>query len=99
MLPNPEALTPKAAKFYEDMGLNSRQVEIVASATPKREYYVLSPEGRRLFDMELGPYALSFVGASGAEDIARVRALHREFGSEWAVRWLKERGVFHENAA
>ena len=43
--------------------------------TRKREYYIISPKGRRLFSLGLGPVALSFVGASGADDLARVREL------------------------
>ena len=93
LLPNPEALTPRSQAFYEDVGLNSRQIEIVAGATQKREYYVISTEGRRLFDMELGPYALAFVGASGAEDLSKIKELYQAFGSDWTERWLKERGV------
>ena len=50
--------------FYERIGFNERQIEIVASALPKREYYVASPDGRRLFDMALGPVALAFAGAN-----------------------------------
>src|SRR5690606_36738349 len=67
-LPNGAAREPGTRDFYERIGFNERQIEIVATATPKREYYVASPEGRRLFDMALGPVALAFAGASGKED-------------------------------
>lgn len=92
-LPNGAAREPDTRKFYERIGFNDRQIEIVASATPKREYYVASPEGRRLFDMALGPVTVSFVGASGKEDLKRIRALADQFGDEWPVRWLHERGI------
>ncbi|MHC2754858.1 type IV secretion/conjugal transfer VirB4 family ATPase, partial [Bradyrhizobium diazoefficiens] len=62
-LPNGAAREPGTREFYERIGFNERQIEIVATASPKREYYVASPEGRRLFNMALGPVALSFVGA------------------------------------
>ena len=57
----------------------------------KREYYIISPKGRRLFSLGLGPVALSFVGASGSEDLARVRELKEKYGREWPVQWLRER--------
>ncbi len=94
-LPNGAAREPGAREFYERIGFNERQIEIVATAIPKRDYYVVSPEGRRLFDMALGPVALSFVGASGKEDLKRIRALHLEHGAAWPLQWLQQRGIAH----
>ena len=37
---------------------------------PERQYYYVSEKGRRLFDLALGPLALSFVGASDKESLA-----------------------------
>ena len=94
-LPNGAAREPGTREFYERIGFNERQIEIVATALPKREYYVVSPEGRRLFDMALGPIARSFVGASGKEDLKRIRALHSEHGAAWPCPWLQQRGIAH----
>ncbi|MFG1428843.1 conjugal transfer protein TrbE [Roseixanthobacter glucoisosaccharinicivorans] len=93
-LPNGAAREPGTREFYERIGFNERQIEIVATAVPKREYYVASPEGRRLFNMALGPVALSFVGASGKDDLKRILAL-KKAEADWPVRWLKERGIGH----
>ncbi|UGA48952.1 conjugal transfer protein TrbE (plasmid) [Bradyrhizobium quebecense] len=93
-LPNGAAREPGTREFYERIGFNERQIEIVATAVPKREYYVASPEGRRLFNMALGPVALSFVGASGKDDLKRILALKKS-GADWPVHWLKERGIGH----
>ena len=95
-LPNGAARESGTREFYERIGFNERQIEIVATALPKREYYVASPDGRRLFDMALGPITLSFVGASGKDDIKRIDELRVHHGDEWPVHWLKERGI--ENA-
>ncbi|MGQ8631037.1 conjugal transfer protein TrbE [Agrobacterium sp. DKPNP3] len=94
-LPNGAAREPGTREFYERIGFNERQIEIVATAIPKRDYYVVSPEGRRLFDMALGPVALAFVGASGKEDLKRIRALHLEHGASWPLHWLQQRGIAH----
>ncbi|CVI64270.1 conjugal transfer protein TrbE (plasmid) [Agrobacterium leguminum] len=94
-LPNGSAREPGTREFYERIGFNERQIEIVATAIPKRDYYVVSPEGRRLFDMALGPVALSFVGASGKEDLKRIRSLHSEHGANWPLHWLQQRGIAH----
>jgi type IV secretion system protein VirB4 len=92
-LPNGSARDQGTREFYERIGFNERQIEIVASAIPKRDYYVVSPDGRRLFDMALGPLTLSFVGAASKEDLKRVRALRQRFASDWPKVWLKERGI------
>jgi type IV secretion system protein VirB4 len=54
-LPNPQATEPQIRTIYEGFGLNSRQIEIVATAQPKRDYYYQSRLGNRLFDLDLGP--------------------------------------------
>lgn len=92
-LPNGAAREPGTREFYERIGFNARQIDIVANAVPKREYYVVSPEGRRLFDMALGPIALAFTGVSDRQQLNAVRALHSQYGAEWPVHWLKARGV------
>lgn len=97
-LPNGAAREAGTREFYERIGFNERQIEIVATAIPKREYYVASPEGRRLFDMALGPVALSFVGASGKDDLKRIRNLHSEHGAGWPLHWLQQRGIAHADA-
>lgn len=49
-LPNSTALQEDATAFYRRFGLNQRQIEILAHALPKRDYYYTSPLGNRLFD-------------------------------------------------
>lgn len=92
-LANGAARQPGVREFYERIGFNERQIEIIANAVPKREYYVTSPEGRRLFDMALGPIALAFTGASSKQDLKSVRALHVKYGPNWPSHWLKMRGM------
>lgn len=67
-LPNERAVEPQQAETYERFGLNPRQVEIIAQATPKRDYYFQSPLGARVFELGLGPVALAFCGASSPDD-------------------------------
>ncbi len=97
-LPNSAAREPGTREFYERIGFNERQIEIVATAIPKREYYVASPEGRRLFDMALGPLTLSFVGATGKDDLKRIRSLQSKNGPEWPIHWLQTRGIHDAEA-
>ena len=97
-LPNGGAREPGTREFYERIGFNERQIEIVATAAPKREYYVASSEGRRLFDMALGPVALAFAGASGKDDLKRIQQLRQDLGPDWPKAWLIERGIGNAEA-
>ncbi|HEX8240475.1 MAG TPA: conjugal transfer protein TrbE [Allosphingosinicella sp.] len=93
-LPNDRAVEPQARAAYERFGLNERQIELIARATPKRDYYLQSRRGNRLFDLSLGRIALAFCGAS---DPAAQRRIDRVFaedgGAGFARRWLEDRGL------
>ncbi|MDT7952806.1 MAG: transporter [Acetobacteraceae bacterium] len=98
-LPNEEAGTagtpehPGPRDLYEAMGLNETQIDIIRTATKKRHYYLVSPEGRRLFDLGLGPIALSFAGISSKEQFAHLDRLVQREGERWPFAWLEEQGV------
>jgi type IV secretion system protein VirB4 len=93
LLPNPEAESDHVRRLYEGIGLNRRQLQILATALPKRQYYVLSPLGRRLISLGLGPVALSFVGMAGREAIVQVNEHVRTHGRQWPAAWLRARGL------
>lgn len=92
-LPNVYARDEDTAALYRRMGLNARQIEILATATPKRQYYYVSENGRRLYDLALGPLALAFVGASDKESVAIIKNLEAKFGDQWVNEWLAGRGL------
>jgi type IV secretion system protein TrbE len=93
-LPNPQATEPQIRTVYEGFGLNSRQIEIVATAQPKRDYYYQSRLGNRLFDLDLGPAALAFSGASTPQDQRDIdRVLTQAGAPGFAGAWLRHRGL------
>ena len=93
-LPNDRAVEPQARAAYERFGLNARQVELIARATPKRDYYLQSRRGNRLFDLGLGPIALAFCGASDPESQRRIdRVLAEHGGADFARRFLDSCGL------
>jgi type IV secretion system protein TrbE len=93
LLPNPEAGNPASREFYEKVGLNDRELSIVQKSFAKRDYYVVSPEGRRLIGLGLGNVALSFVGVSSKEQRQSVLDLRRQHGEEWIAAWLRKRNL------
>jgi type IV secretion system protein VirB4 len=96
-LPNADAATSAQAPLYRDLGLNEREIAIVAQATPRRHYYLRSPRGSRLFELGLGPVALSFLapapGASMEETRRRIESLITTHGDDWPAIWLSARGL------
>jgi len=90
-LPNPQATEPQIRVIYEGFGLNSRQIEIVATAEPRRDYYYQSRLGHRLFDPDLGPIALAFAGASTPEDQRAIDAVASV--DNFVDAWLRHRGL------
>ncbi|ANH33563.1 Conjugative transfer protein TrbE [Ralstonia solanacearum] len=93
-LPNPQATEPQIRTIYEGFGLNARQIEIVATAQPKRDYYYQSRLGNRLFDLDLGPVTLAFAGASTPQDQRAIDNVLRDAGTPgFAGAWLRHRGL------
>jgi type IV secretion system protein VirB4 len=93
-LPNDRAIEPQAKAVYEAFGLNDRQIEIIARAVPKRDYYYQSRHGNRLFELGLGPIALAFAAASTKQDHALIDELLATHGAEeFAESWLRARDL------
>ena len=93
-LPNPAALEDISRATYERFGLNRRQIEIIAGATPKRDYYFQSRAGNRLFDLALGEVALAFCGVSSNSELQDIdTVLARHSTDNFAQEWLQHRGL------
>ena len=96
-LPNPDARTEGQAPLYRDLGLNERELAIIAQGVPKRHYYLKAPRGSRLFELGLGEVALSFLAPASSASIdetrARMEALVETEGSLWPAAWLEQRGL------
>lgn len=94
LLPNERAIEPQITAIYRRFGLNDRQIEILARATPKRDYYCQSRRGNRLFELGLSEVGLALAAASSKTDqslIARTVAEHGRDG--FLAAWLRLRGA------
>jgi type IV secretion system protein VirB4 len=93
-LPNERAIEPQITAIYRRFGLNDRQIEILARATPRRDYYCQSRRGNRLFELGLGDAALAFTTASSKTDqnaITEILTTHGQPG--FAAAWLRHKGA------
>ena len=91
-LPSPQATEAHLRKVYEGFGLNARQIDLIARARPKHDYYYHSRLGARMFDLALGPVALAFLAASSRGDHRAMDELLA--GPEvpsFAAVWLKHK--------
>ncbi|MDU6670789.1 MAG: conjugal transfer protein TrbE, partial [Bradyrhizobium sp.] len=94
LLPNDRAIEPQIMEIYRRFGLNDRQIEILARATPKRDYYCQSRRGNRLFELGLGEVALAFTAASSKADQILIAEVIAEHGRDDFVRgWLSARDI------
>ena len=97
-LANERATEPQISAIYARFGLNARQIEMLARATPKRDYYVQSRRGNRLMDLGLKEVALAFTAASSKSDHLRIDQVLSQPGDEqFAAAWLRACG--HDWAA
>ncbi|WP_313533866.1 conjugal transfer protein TrbE [Haematobacter sp.] len=94
LLPNERAIEPQITAIYRRFGLNDRQIEILARATPKRDYYCQSRRGNRLFDLGLSEVGLALTAASSKTDQTAIARIFAEHGPDgFLLAWLRLRGV------
>lgn len=94
LLPNERAIEPQITAIYRRFGLNDRQIEILARATPKRDYYCQSRRGNRLFELGLSEIGLALCAASSKTDQALIASVVAEHGrDDFLAAWLRARGV------
>lgn len=91
-LPNAHAEEPAARDAYRAFGLNDRQIELLARATPRRDYYCDTPAGSRFFQLGLSPGALAVYRLAGPEARRKVAELRRIHGERWLSAYLEEEG-------
>ncbi|CUA89231.1 Type IV secretory pathway, VirB4 component [Chelatococcus sambhunathii] len=94
LLPNERAIEPQITAIYRRFGLNDRQIEILARATPKRDYYCQSRRGNRLFELGLSEVGLALCAASSKSDQTLIADLVAEHGRDsFLAAWLRLRGA------
>ncbi|MFC3061634.1 conjugal transfer protein TrbE [Paenirhodobacter populi] len=94
LLPNERAIEPQITAIYRRFGLNDRQIEILARATPKRDYYCQSRRGNRLFELGLSEVGLALCAASSKTDQAAIERIWLAHGPDgFLATWLRHCGV------
>ncbi|KAK3286595.1 hypothetical protein CYMTET_5821 [Cymbomonas tetramitiformis] len=96
-LPNSRAQEPNLATIYHRFGLSPREIEILATAAPKSDYYMQSDRGTRLFQLNLDQMALAVFGASSPDHQALIEEVFAEGeGQNFATEFLSASGFVAE---
>ena len=93
LLPNAESKNPGSREFYNRVGLNERELEILQVSIPKQHYYVVSTLGRRLVNLGIGKVALSWVGVNGRQEQQIVENVMEQYPDSWRTEWLRLKGL------
>jgi type IV secretion system protein VirB4 len=93
LLPNAESKNPGSRSFYERVGLNERELDILQVSVPKQHYYVVSKLGRRLVDLGVGKVGLAWVGVNGREERKIVESVMEQCPETWRTEWLRLKGL------
>ncbi len=94
-LPNDKALEESLKEKYFMFGLNQRQVEIIAGAVKKKQYYYVSPLGCRLYDLALEncPISLAYVAVNKADNKKAQEILDQYGQGNFNRHWLEYRNI------
>jgi len=60
-LADPQAMSEIVSPYYVQLGLTPSEIKTLSGATMKRDYFYKSPEGARMFQLELDKFQLALL--------------------------------------
>ena len=80
---------------YTEFGLTSCQLDILANAQAKRQYYLINPDGCKLFNLDMDNFKISkaFFCNGSVEDLKTARELKKFHEESFARKWLDYCGL------
>ena len=92
-LPNGSLIhNDKAYESYQQMGLNAKQISLIASAIPQREYFFYNSYGSRLINFRLSVSTLALLSKNAQNELKLARTMKLKHGGLFAYYWLKHWG-------
>lgn len=92
-LANPLAMSEDISAIYKGFGLNEKEIQIVSTLKPKKEYYYKSEQGSRVFDLALSPIELAFLAATSTKDQQAVNRLNALPPAEFSSAWKQYKSI------
>lgn len=84
---DPMARNESSIEYYRSLGLNKKEIEIVSSLIPQRQYFIKTPYGSRVIELGVGKLGLRWLGASSKESVKSIKKLMIEHPVEWRTIW------------
>lgn len=92
-LPNEKAQDAALRPHYEALGLNGREIRMLAEEMhPQQDYYCVQGKNRRRFQLQLGPFEKAILAVNGRDHRQHILTLQAEYGHNWLSHWLTEQG-------
>ncbi len=91
LLPNPNALGSQRA-FYREVGCSDAEIAAIATAAPKKEYFLKARDGSAMIDLRLSRAELAIYGRASATDIEELRRFRTRQPESWREDLLRARG-------
>lgn len=82
-LPNYDAATPILRPLYQSLGLEDKEIDLIAGMIPKKDYYFAKNEQHIRFNLVLSPAELALLSLAGNKDKALVDQLYPQYGSSF----------------
>jgi type IV secretion system protein VirB4 len=79
----------KAYEAYQQMGLNDKQISLIASAVPQREYFIHNSYGSRLINLRLSVTALAILAKNSQDELKIARVMKAKHANLFTYYWLK----------
>jgi type IV secretion system protein TrbE len=92
--PNKAACESHIAAQYKNFGLNELQIEQIAKAMPKRDYYYQSALGYAMFQLDLGVVAQSLLCMNNKTEKKRFEEIHKHGDPQWILQWLHSQKLY-----
>lgn len=100
-LPNKQAGNSVLKPLYKELGLNNKQIDIIANLIPKMDYYVVNELGNLDIRPNFSEFEIAFLGASSSEDQNKCLEIEEELKNlpekekqkEFIKKWLKYKKI------
>lgn len=98
LLANDKVQDAAVRPYYVDLGLNDAEIALVGRMVKKKDYYHMSPAGRRMFRLILGDIGLQVCASGNPAALARCDRLAPLAGN-FAEHWFRDKDVKMDWAA
>ncbi|MFN8771019.1 MAG: hypothetical protein ACK5Z5_06575 [Neisseriaceae bacterium] len=93
--PNKQLVKDHVRNIYYHFGLNSAQLDLLSNATPNIHYYLVNPEGAKLFNLNFDdvPMAKALMCKNDIPSIAYAKKIYKDSPDTFFNSWLEYNGL------